>query len=157
VEAFEHLARLVNGLRAFAEAQETAPLAVALSAPGEPPDLRVAPPGFAVTSADVATRVVGALRGGARDATDAVGVLFPAIRTEAGVEACDPTRAEGYAICVAGRTAHGVGSVGLFLARGDREWDEAHADLDWLCRHLRLLVSRAPLESEEGAVFTVGR
>jgi hypothetical protein len=146
--------QLVGNLCGFVE-HEGATMAVARSVPGEPLDVRIPPPGFAVTTEDVATNIVGALAHGLSDKIDAVGVVFPAARGEERIEACAEAQSAGRAVCVAGRTPSGVGTVGLFRATDGTGWEEAHADLDWLCERLRLLISKEPLDSTETAVFTV--
>jgi hypothetical protein len=111
--------------------------------------------GFAVTTEDVATNVVGALARGLSDKIEAVGVVFPAARGEERIEACAEAQSAGRAVCVAGRTPSGVGTVGLFRVTEGAGWEEAHSELDWLCEPLRVLVSRAPLDSSKAAVITV--
>lgn len=153
MDAFGHVKRLVGSLCSFVE-HEGATTAVARSSPGEPLDVRIPPPGFAVTTEDVETKIVGALAGGLSNEIDAVGVVFPAVKGEARIDACAEAQADGRAVCVAGRTPSGVGTVGLFRPTAG-SWEEAHADLDWLCERLRLLISKAPLDRNEAAVITV--
>jgi hypothetical protein len=156
VDAFAQVSQFVGGLCGFAD-QEGAGLAVGLSAPGTPPDVRIPPVGFATSNAEIATKVVGALAGGLRHETNAIGVVFPAVRGDARVDARALTQAEGHAVCVASRMNGGVGSVGLFRASGSNQWEEAHDQLDWLCERLRAVVNRGvAVESTEGVTFTVG-
>ena len=117
MKAFAQLTQLVGALCSFVE-HEQAGVAVARSTPGEPLDVRILPPGFALTTEEVATKIVAALACAVSEEDEAVGVVFPAVRGEGRIEAGVETQVDGRAVCVAGRTPSGVGTVGLFRRPG---------------------------------------
>jgi hypothetical protein len=155
VQDFRPIEELVRCLCGLAEEASIPPIAVAHSAPGSSPEVLLPPAHLAQSSQDVATKIVGALATGLPDAT-AVGIFFRAVRGHTRVEVCVTAEADGHALCVAGRTQDGVGSVGLFRSTDTSDWDEAHAHLDWLCQSLRELVTAGPIETERSALFTIG-
>src|SRR5262249_11847529 len=105
--------------------------------------VRTPPRGLADTTDDVASRMVSFARG-LTDGTDTVGVAFPAIK-EARIDASALERADGWAVCVAGRAPSGVQSMCLYRPLEGTGWQEAYAGLDWLCERLSLLVIEAGL------------
>jgi hypothetical protein len=155
VDAFPEVGKLVEGLRTLVEMQRGPTLAVGMATPDGVPDVRIPPPGFARSSIDVETKLLGALANGLTDETTAIGIVFPAVRRKEKIDVCVPARPDGHAVCVALRTPAGVGSVGLYRET-DGDWVEAHAELDWLCERLRLTVARQPLEADESVVYEVG-
>jgi hypothetical protein len=157
MDSSPQLSSLVQRLCGIATMPDGPTVAVAHSATGAEPEVLIPPACLASSSDDVVQKIVGALARGLSTETTAVGVLVPAVATGRRVDACAAAQADGHAVCVAGRIANGVASVGVFRSARERRWSEAHAELDWLCEPLRLLVSDGPLEADESASFTVGR
>ncbi len=88
--------------------------------------------------------------------TAKAGVVFPAARSGVRMAARPADEATGTAVCVAGVMPGGVASIGLFVPRDSETWDEAHAELNWLCDLLRRYVSPRQTEEEESLVYRVG-
>jgi len=154
MQDFSQVEELVRNLCTVASMPEAPAVAVAHLGRGMSLEILIPPAHEAVSSELVTTKIVGALARGLPTGTTAVGITFAAVKNGVGVEACASWQADGRAVCVAGRTAEGVGSVGLFRSGSD-DWAEAHDQLDWLCEHLRLLVSDGPIDQRESQVFTL--
>jgi len=155
MQDFSHVEELVGSLCAVASMQEAPAAAVAHLGPGMSLEILIPPANEAVSSELVTAGMVGALARGLPTGTTAVGITFAAVKSGVRVEACASWQADGRAVCVAGQTAEGVGSVGLFRSAGSDDWAEAHDQLDWLCERLRLLVSEGPIDQRESQVFTL--
>ena len=155
MQDFSQVEELVRNLCAVASMPEAPAVAVAHLGPGMSLEILIPPAHEAVSSELVTTKIVGALARGIPTETTAVGITFAAIKNGVSVVACASWQADGHAVCVAGRTAGGVGSVGLFRSAGSDDWAEAHDQLDWLCERLRLLVSDEPINQRESQVFTL--
>jgi hypothetical protein len=155
MQDFSHVEELVRSLCAVASMQEAPAAAVAHLGPGMSLEIVIPPAHEAVSSELVTTGIVGALARGLPTGTTAVGITFAAVKSGVRVEACASWQADGRAVCVAGQTAEGVGSVGLFRSTGSDDWAEAHDQLDWLCERLRPLVSDGPIDQRESQVFTL--
>ncbi len=155
MQDFSHVEELVRSLCAVASMQEAPAAAVAHLGPGMSLEILIPPAHEAVSSELVTTGIIGALARGLPTGTTAVGITFAAVKSGVRVEACASWQADGRAVCVAGQTAQGVGSVGLFRSAGSDDWAEAHDQLDWLCERLRLLVSDGPIDQRESQVFTL--
>lgn len=154
MQDFSQVEELVRNLCTVASMPEAPAVAVAHLGRGMSLEILIPPAHEAVSSELVTTKIVGALARGLPTGTTAVGITFAAVKNGVGVEACASWQADGRAVCVAGRTAEGVGSVGLFRSGSD-DWAEAHDQLDWLCERLRLLVSDGPIDQRESQVFTL--
>ena len=155
MQDFLQVEELVRNLCTVASMPEAPAVAVAHLGPGMSLEILIPPAHEAVSSELVMTKIVGALARGLPTGTTAVGITFAAVKNGVRVEACASWQADGHAVCVAGRTAKGVGSVGLFRSAGSDDWAEAHDQLDWLCERLRLLVSDEPIDQRESQVFTL--
>jgi hypothetical protein len=154
MQDFSQVEELVRNLCTVASMPEAPAVAVAHLGPGMSLEILIPPAREAVSSELVTTKIVGALARGLPTGTTAVGISFAAVKNGLRVEASASWQADGHAVCVAGRTAEGVGSVGLFRSAGS-DWAEAHDQLDWLCERLRLLVSDEPINQRESQVFTL--
>ena len=155
MQDFSQVEELVRNLCTVASMPEAPAVAVAHLWPGMSLEILIPPAHETVSSELVTTKIVGALARGLPTGTTAVGIIFAAVKNGVRVEACASWQADGRAVCVAGRTAEGVGSVGLFRSAGSDDWAEAHDQLDWLCERLRLLVSDEPIDQRESQVFTL--
>ena len=155
MQDFSHVEELVRSLCAVASMQEAPAAAVAHLGPGMSLEILIPPAHEAVSSELVTTGIIGALARGLPTGTTAVGITFAAVKSGVRVEACASWQADGRAVCVAGQTAQGVGSVGLFRSAGSDDWAEAHDQLDWLCERLRLLVRDGPIDQRKSQIFTL--
>jgi hypothetical protein len=141
----EALERTVDSLCRFVEEKWARTIVIARSGSDDPVELRAPPLGFAVTTEDIATKIVSVLAQSLADETDAVGVVFPAVKREARIEASEFERADGWAVCAAGRTTSGARSVGIYWPLGGACWEEAYSGLDWLWERLSLRVIEGPI------------
>jgi hypothetical protein len=114
------------------------------------------PPPLGSSRVRMLTDILPALERGVHAETNVVAISFPARSSNGELQPCPAAFAEGRAVCVAGATPEGVGSVGQFKRHGEGGWEEAHAQLDWLCVDLRRLLSKGQIEEHEDAVFRIG-